>query len=58
MDGTIAELVDFCERIESTKELPVVKKTNHEKTGKDHNKSNKKRGKKLKSKGGSSRPYN
>ena len=58
MDGTIAELVNFCERIKSTKELLAVKKTSHEKTGKDHNKGNKKGAKKRKPKGESSSPYN
>ena len=51
MDGTIAELVNFCERIKSTKELLAVKKTSHEKTGKDHNKGKKKGAKKRKPKG-------
>ena len=58
MEGTIVELVDSCKRIELTKELPAIKKTSHEKNGKDHNKSGKKGGKKHKSKGGSSSPYN
>ena len=42
MDKTIAKMVDFCERIELTKELPTVKKTSHKKTGRDHSKSGKK----------------
>ena len=42
MDRTIKELVDFCKRIKSTKELPTVKKTSHKKTGRDHKKSDKK----------------
>ena len=58
MDRTITELVDFCNRVELTKELLVVKKTSHEKTGRDHNKSGKKRGEKLKCEGGISSPYN
>ena len=51
MDGTIAELVNSCKRIKSTKELPVVKKPSHKKTGKDHNKGGKKGFKKRKPKG-------
>ena len=58
MDGIIAELDNFCKRIELTKELPVVKKTSHEKTGKDHNKGGKKGAKKRKPKGESLSPYN
>ena len=51
MDETIAELVDFCERIELIKELPAVEKLSHEKTRKDHNKGGKKGSKKRKTKG-------
>ena len=58
MDRTIAELVKFCKRIESTKEPPVARRTSHDKTGRDHNKSIKKGGKKRKPKGGRSSPYN
>ena len=58
MDRTIAELVNFCERIKLTKELPTGKKTSRGKTGKDHNKGSKKGVKKRKPKGEMSSPYN
>ena len=51
MDGTIVGLVDFCKRIQLTKELPVVKKSSHNKTRKSHNNSNKKESKNRNPKG-------
>ena len=48
MDKTIAELVDFCKIIELTKELPMVKKSNQDKTRKDSNKGGNKGNKKCK----------
>ena len=58
MGGTIAELAVFCEQIKLTEELPAVKKSNQDKTGKDPNKGDKKGNKKHKPEGEISNPYN
>ena len=57
MDGTIADLVNFCKRIELTKDLPLTKKPGHKKTRKGQEKGKKKGGKKHKNKGQGSSVY-
>ena len=57
MDRIIADLSNFCECIELTKDLPLTKKPNHKKTGKGQDKNGKKGVKKHKTKGQGSSFY-